>query len=68
VPKSKAKAEVETLSDPTWLRPSLGTTYCPNCEHVQQDQGMGCTCSKCGYSPLPSVAYPKDSVFRLGSF
>lgn len=62
------RASLQALKDPSWRRPVIGTTYCPNCEKTQEDRGVGCTCSYCGYSPLPSIAYPEDSVFKLGRF
>ena len=37
---------------------------CGHCGRQQKDEGRGATCSDCGASPLPSRAYPIQSVFH----
>lgn len=37
---------------------------CPGCKRIQRDAGERATCGRCGFSPLPSRAYPPGHVFR----
>ena len=37
---------------------------CPQCRSKLPDRGKGKTCPECGFSPVPSYDYPRDSAFH----
>lgn len=44
--------------------PNVDKVRCPGCKRIQRDAGERATCGRCGFSPLPSQAYPPGHVFR----
>jgi len=54
----------EAVAKATGRTPNVDNVTCPSCKRIQRDAGERATCGRCGFSPLPSRAYPPGHVFR----